>query len=752
MHPIDAPDTPLRIVSLDYESYYDDEYSLGLRANKSKGIEPFTYTEYVHSPKFELQMLTLRDSVREHTEVALGAAQAKELLLDYNVGAQGTLVLAHNGRFDHYITEQYLKVRQNLSGCTILMARELGLSRICDESLDAMSKFFQDQGYPIKSKGTAVADAKGHHLHEMSQAFLEKYIQYGKDDTEILHDIAKIMVPQCTWDALRAISMSLEMYTRPVFKLNKPLLQQYLETLRQRREEAIGAMGKKFGFENTDDFHKSLRSAPKFADLLRSLGIEPPTKVSIKKTETARKKNPDAAEVIDYAFAKDDLAFKALADHYRPEVAALVNARMEHNSSQAESRTATFIRIATRGNGWFPIPLEYCSAHTGRYGGGDSLNVQNLPKRTGDKTLRHSIVAPDEEHEIGGADSSQVEARLVAFAAQENMLLSVFSSGGDPYVYMAEKIYGIPADKIRAGAKMDEEYLKTIPKDHPDALWHFQCYVMRNVGKETILASGYGMSGAAFATRLKTNGIILKPSQEQIKEFLLNLKSMTDYDLKRGVTPQIDFYNEAQRNDHYYKWYHDFHTEEAKRINRLYRNEHTRTSGFWRTCDWVLAQMVAGGSGYFGGPSGELFFYDGSRTIFGKKVPGIRLPNGYWQNYPNLRAKQEPDERSGRMRLAYSYTLRKERRWVEEYIYGSKLTENLIQGLAFAVLKWQAVRIHQYVPVKLNVHDEWMSVYPKRHREAVRKIYMTAMTAVPDWIATAPIGCEFTFGDNYGDC
>lgn len=750
--PIDNPAKQLRLVTLDYESYYDDTYSLSVRRNKAKGIEPYTYAEYVNSPKFELQMLTLRDSQRETTEYALGAKQAKELLLDYRVGEENTLVVAHNGRFDHYVTEQYLKVRQWMSGCTILMGREVGLTRVCDESLDAVSKFLQEQGYNIKYKGTAVADAKGFHLHEMSQPFIERYVQYGKDDTEIAHDVAKILIPLCTWDALRSISMSLEMYSRPVFKLDAPLLRNYLNKMLDDREEALGRLGQRMGFADTEEFHKSLRSAPKFAGLLEQLGVEPPRKESVKKTETARKKNPDAPPVMDYAFAKDDLAFKALADHYRPEVAELVKARMEHNSSQAQSRTEAFIRIAERGGGWFPVPLEYCRAHPGRYGGADGLNVQNLPKRKGDKTLRESILPPDDDHEVGGADSSQVEARLLAYAAQEHMLLSVFSTGGDPYVYMAEKIYGIPADKIRAGAKMDEEYLKTLPKDHPDAIWHFECYTMRNVGKQTILGSGYGMSGATFADRLKMDDTTLRPSHEQVKEFLLNLKKITDFDIARGIKPAVNFYNAEQRDDYFYKWYHDFHLNEAKRINRIYRNEHTKTTAFWRTCEWVLSQMVAGESGYFGGPDGKLFFYDGSRMVLGKKIPGIMLPNGYWLNYPGLKCKQEADERTGRMRLAYSYIVRKERRWVTEYIYGGKLTENLIQGLAFALLKWQAVRIHDYVPVKLNVHDEWMSAYPKKHREAVKKIYMTAMSAVPDWLPDAPIGCEFTYGNNYGEC
>jgi hypothetical protein len=377
--------------------------------------------------------------------------------------------------------------------------------------------------------------------------------------------------------------------------------------------------------------------------------------------------------------------------------------------------------------------VVFITGNTGRYGGDEKLNVQNLPKRNGDKTLRTSMAAP-EGYEIGGADSSQIEARLLAYAAQERDLLSVFETGGDPYAYMAETIYREDAATIKAYAKLD---VNGLPAKHPDRDLHQKYFTMRNVGKETILGSGYQMSGNKFALRLKQLGIMLRPSRQQIHDWLLDLRRADMWPEDKDM--QGILFNEFLQK---------FHASEAKRINWVYRGKHERIKGFWQTCEWVLSQLCQGRSGYFGGPDGKLFYFDGQHKVFGKTVPGVMLPNGFWIVYPELRTFV--DEESGYVK--YTFMRREGRNMVQSYIYGGALTENLIQGLAFGVLKWQAVRIHKHIPIKMNAHDEWMSVYRTEMREKVKQVYMTAMRAVPSWLPRAPLNCEFTHGKNYGEC
>ena len=208
-------------------------------------------------------------------------------------------------------------------------------------------------------------------------------------------------------------------------------------------------------------------SNPKFAEMLRNFGVEPPTKIS----STTGKET--------YALAKSDEGFKALAEHPDIRVQALVAARMGTKSTLEETRTERFIGISKRG--LMPVPLKYYAAHTGRWGGSDNLNLQNLPSR-GDNAgkLKKAIEAPD-GYMIIDADSSQIEARVLAWLAEQDDLTEAFKNGEDVYKIMASAIY----------SKAQEEITKE----------------ERFVGKTTILGAGYGMGAQKFRAQLKTFGV-----------------------------------------------------------------------------------------------------------------------------------------------------------------------------------------------------------------------------------------------------
>ena len=164
------------------------------------------------------------------------------------------------------------------------------------------------------------------------------------------------------------------------------------------------------------------------------------------------------------ALAKNDEEFKILSEHPDVRVQALVAARLGAKSTLEETRTERFIGISKRG--LMPVPLKYYAAHTGRWGGSDSLNLQNLPSRGNNAgKLKKAIIAP-EGYMIIDADSSQIEARVLAWLAGQNDLVEAFERHEDVYKIMASAIYGKSADEITK-----EE---------------------RFVGKTTILGCGYG--------------------------------------------------------------------------------------------------------------------------------------------------------------------------------------------------------------------------------------------------------------------
>jgi DNA polymerase len=80
-------------------------------------------------------------------------------------------------------------------------------------------------------------------------------------------------------------------------------------------------------------------------------------------------------------------------------------------------------------------------------------------------------------------DLSQIEARTLAWLAEEDDLVEAFDRGDDVYKIMASAIYDKPEDEI------DKEE--------------------RFVGKTTILGAGYGMGAAKFRAQLKNFGVEL---------------------------------------------------------------------------------------------------------------------------------------------------------------------------------------------------------------------------------------------------
>jgi DNA polymerase len=248
------------------------------------------------------------------------------------------------------------------------------------------------------------------------------------------------------------------MYTDPKLILDLPLLEQHLHDVKAKKERLLEA-----ATANKDD----LMSNDKFAELLKQLGVDPPRNTS---TTTGREA---------WAFAKTDEGFKELASHPDPRVQTLVAARLGNKTTLEETRTQRFIDIAKRGR--MPVPLKYYAAHTGRWGGDDKVNLQNLPARGNNAGKLKSAIRAPKGYILIDADSSQIEARTVAWLAGQTDLVDAFEKGEDVYKIMASAIYAKEVDEITK----DERF----------------------VGKTTILGAGYGMGANKFSAQLKTFGV-----------------------------------------------------------------------------------------------------------------------------------------------------------------------------------------------------------------------------------------------------
>jgi len=302
---------------------------------------------------------------------------------------------------------------------------------------------------------------------------------------------------------------------------------------------------------------------------------------------------------------------------------------------------------------------SYYAAHTGRWGGDDKLNLQNLPRNS---PLKLAII-PEDGYVILDSDSSQIEARTLAWLAGQDDLVDAFDRGEDVYKIMASAIYGKPVELITK----DERF----------------------VGKTTILGAGYGMGAAKFKLQLKNFGV-------------------------------------------------DVELEEAKRIIDTYRATYPMIVKLWATAGNMLKAILQNQQTSFG--RGGLLEVDGSR--------GIKLPNGLYLRYPNLRLRE--DEESGKVEVVYD--TKKGKAVIPNRIYGGKVIENVCQALARIVIGEQMLVVNKKYPVVMTVHDAIAVVVLKAEAETAKEYVELCMRLRPSWAPELPLNCEAGYGESYGDC
>jgi len=442
------------VLTVDMETYYSQEYSLS----------KLTTEEYIRDSRFEVVGVSVQVNDGEPEWFSGTMKQTKKFLDGY--GWDEAVGVAHNAVFDMAILNWHFDIRPKKIADTLSMARPLHGTEV-GGSLKALAAY-----YNLSEKGTYISGMKGRRRLDITVGELAFYVMYCKQDVHLCYQLFKIFTPKFPIEELNLIDMTIRMFTEPVLELDEPLLSAYLYSIRSQKEQLLRSVD-----ENKED----LMSNPKFAGLLRDLGVNPPMKISQRTGKEA------------YAFAKTDKGFKELLEHENIEVQALASARAGVKSTIEETRAQRFIDISNRGT--LPIPLRYYAAHTGRWGGMDKINIQNLPSR-GIKTLKKCILAP-EGHKLIDCDSSQIEARILAWLAGQDDLVDAFERREDVYKIMAGSIYSKPVSEI-----IDTE---------------------RFVGKTTILGCGYGMGAAKFKIQLAAMGVEL--SEEECEHIVYTYRN-----------------------------------------------------------------------------------------------------------------------------------------------------------------------------------------------------------------------------------
>lgn len=436
------------LIVCDFETFYSQDF----------GFSKLTTEEYVRGDQFEVIGVAVKVNDGPIEWFSGDKEATAEWLSQFDW--ENSFALAHNTLFDGAILSWHFGIKPKVLLDTLSMLRATDGIEVGNSLAKAAER------YGLGVKGTEVLDAKGKRRVDFTKDEMARYGEYCKNDVQLTYDLFQIISKHFQKNEIKLMDLTLRMFTEPVLQLNLPLLEQHLGEVKEKKEKLIA---------DASADREVLMSNQKFAERLLSYGVAPPMKVSPTTGKPA------------LALAKNDEGFKALAEHEDERVQALVAARLGTKSTLEETRTERFINIAKRGS--LPVPLRYYAAHTGRWGGDDKLNLQNIPRKS---PLKNAIIVPD-GYVMIDADSSQIEARIVAWLSGQTDLVQAFENGDDVYKIMASKIYRKPIEEIS-----DQE---------------------RFVGKTTILGAGYGMGWKKFQAQLLTFGVQV---DDNTAKFILN--------------------------------------------------------------------------------------------------------------------------------------------------------------------------------------------------------------------------------------
>ena len=448
------------IIGLDFETFYDSKDKYSLRSQK------MSTSEYVRDQRFKAQCVGIQTDKQRKARWYPHEKLDKPLQeIDWSRAG----LLCHNNHFDGFILSQHFGIVPKMYFCSMSMARPL-FSYDIGAGLDEVAKYC---GLAGKVKADALKATNG--IRDLPKDLMKKLGEYCADDVQDMWRIFKFMLPHFPIIELILIDITIRAFASPVVEVDHALAQEELDEQIVLKEKIFKSCIKYFPeakklkpAERLEYVAKQLSSNNKFAEALRSVNVEPPIKES-----------PSDPDKEIYAFAKDDLGFQALQAHRHKRVRQLVEARLLAKSPIGETRARRMLLRGTTGDHKLPLLLNYGKARTLRWTGGDKFNPQNFPAaRGGNKgRLRKAIIAP-KGYKIVVVDSSQIEARMNAWLWDQDDLLNIFATGGDPYAVLASDIYGFNVNK----------------DDNPDE---------RFVGKVGVLGLGYQMGAPKFQNTLE---------------------------------------------------------------------------------------------------------------------------------------------------------------------------------------------------------------------------------------------------------
>lgn len=456
----------MSLITIDFETYY---------TSKDLGFRTQTTEEYIRDSRFEVIGVAVQVDAGEPVWFSGDREATRKWLKQFDW--KNSMMLAHNTLFDGAILKWHFGITPMVYLDTLCMARAIHGVEVGGSLAKLALR------YAIGEKGTEVTAAIDKTRSDFTPEDLAQYGEYCRNDVALTYQLFNNMSKGFPMEELKLIDMTLRMFTHPMLYVDEETLQQRLDDLRKEQSELLSSLMEKLECTTEEEVRKQLSSNQKFAKVLEGFGVTVP----LKNSPTTGKEVP--------ALAKKDEGFIALTENEDTFIQHLCAVRLGTKSTLESKRIQRFIDIGKRNRGMIPVPLKYYGAHTGRWSGSDKINFQNLPSRDVKKKALKKGIIPPEGYLVINSDSSQIEARVLAWLAGQDDVVKQFADGEDVYSVFASSIYERPISK----------------KDPTE----------RFVGKTCILGLGYGTGALKLQHTLSTSQpVSVKLTEEECKRIV----------------------------------------------------------------------------------------------------------------------------------------------------------------------------------------------------------------------------------------
>lgn len=467
-------DYPTTAVVLDFESYWDSECNL----------KKLSILEYLAHPKFELFGVGIDELKQPFQEPhpafwTLYEERITRLQKEYGNDLEHCAVVGQNLMFDCMILKFFFGVVPKYTVDILNLARYEDARR--HNRLEDLCKIYK----------TSVQ--KGNNEQFKNKTFSEidlvALAEYNRSDmiaeTELLYlllpkleNYAKVELPLQTH--------TLRMYLNTCFNFDFALANELISAMKNELKKSLLNVAWVTTYSR-QPLLKTVNSDNLFVTILQGL-LPPEEKIPMKQG-----KNGMIPEL-----AKTDTGFQYLLNHPVKKVKDLCQTRLAAGSWPTHiKRIESMAAQAKVRDGKLGNPMRYYAAHTGRFGGTERINLQNLAGtgRAGQgahpllQQIRQLLMAT-KGHILGIGDFAQIEARITAWIAGQDDLVQAFAAGEDIYSQFATVLFG---------------HIVRKPAEHDSPETIKRMKIERGFGKDAILGCGYGMGAIKFYDRCRAN-------------------------------------------------------------------------------------------------------------------------------------------------------------------------------------------------------------------------------------------------------